>query len=203
MEKELLFLKDFVEGKIKGPELELALLENPALEVLLSDDSLNWSGTYISETTPFLYLAGQNLKTIAGCYNAQEFLGLFLTKKGISFSAYKAYEEAHSLILDAQPKYIDADMAFIEKYVLPVRDGLKSRQEIKQAIKMRFSELFRYQAKPPKWVQSPQWMVKGDRPLFFLGQFEVKDCALFRDNGFVYLFVNEENGEIETVKQFY
>ncbi|SHF20929.1 hypothetical protein [Pedobacter caeni] len=203
MEKELLFLKDFVEGKLKGAELEAALIENPALETLLSDDSINWNGTYLSETSPFLYLAEQNLKTIAGCYNAQGFLQLFLTKKNVSFSAYKEYEEIHSLILDAQPKYVDADMTFIEHYILPVREGLKTKTEIKLAVKTRFNEMFRYHGKAPKWVQNPQWIIKDSQPLFFLGQFEIKDCALFRDNGFVYLFVNEGNGAIETVKQFY
>lgn len=44
-------------------------------------------------------------------------------------------------ILDAQPKYIDADMAFIE--------------------------LFRYQARPPKWVRSPQWVIQKTGPYSF------------------------------------
>lgn len=45
MQEALNFFKEFVEGKVSGSELELALSENPRLEVLLSDDSLNWSGT--------------------------------------------------------------------------------------------------------------------------------------------------------------
>jgi hypothetical protein len=203
MEKELLFLKDFVEGRMKGVELEAALVGNPALEILLSDDSLNWTGTYISHTTPFLYLVELNLKTIVGCYNAQGLVQLFLTKKGIAFSMYQGYEECHSLMLEMQPKYIDADMVFVEKYILPAAEGLRGKAEIKQAIKARFNELFRYHTKAPKWIQSPQWMIKKDQPLFFLGQFEIKDCQLFRDNGFAYLFVNGENGAIETVNQFY
>lgn len=203
MQEALNFFKEFVEGKVSGSELELALSENPRLEVLLSDDSLNWSGTYISDTTPFLYLAELNLKTIVGCYDAQGLIQLFLTKKGVSFYVYKGYEERHSLMLETQPKYIDADMVFVEKHILPAAEGLRGKAEIKQAIKLRFNELFRYHTKTPKWIQSPQWMIKKDKPLFFLGQFEIKDCQLFRDNGFAYLFVDETCGEIETVKQFY
>jgi len=203
MEEALNFLKEFVEGKISGTELETALSENSRLEGVLSDDSLNWAGTYVSDTTPFLYLAELNLKTIVGCYNAQGLIQLFLTKKGISFSENKVYEERYSLILETQPKYIDADMVFVEKCILPAAEGLKVKSEIKQTIKERFKELFRYHTKPPRWIQSPQWVIKEDQPLFFLGQFEIKDCQLFRDNGFVYLFVNGENGAIETVKQFY
>lgn len=203
MEETLNFLKEFVEGKISGPELETALSENSRLEVVLSDDSLSWAGTYISDTTPFLYLAELNLKTIAGCYNAQGLIQLFLTKKGIFFSEYKVYEERYSLMLETEPKYIDVDMVFVERCILPAAEGLKVKAEIKQAIKERFKELFRYHTKPPRWIQSPQWIIKEEQPLFFLGQFEIKDCQLFRDNGFVYLFANEGNGEIETVKQFY
>lgn len=203
MEETLNFLKEFVEGKISGPELETALSENSRLEVVLSDDSLSWAGTYISDTTPFLYLAELNLKTIVGCYNAQGLIQLFLTKKGIFFSEYKVYEERYSLILETQPKYIDVDMVFVESCILPAAEGLKVKAEIKQAIKERFKELFRYHIKPPRWIQSPQWIIKEEQPLFFLGQFEIKDCRLFRDNGFIYLFANEGNGEIETVKQFY
>lgn len=203
MQEALNFLKGFVEGEISGSELGTALSENSGLETLLSDDSLNWTGTYISDTTPFLYLAELNLKTIVGCYNAQGLIQLFLTKKGISFSVYKVYEERYSLILETQPKYIDADMVFVEKYILPAAEGLKVKAEIKQAIKERFKELFRYHTKPPRWIQNAQWIIKEDKPLFFLGQFEIKDCQLFRDNGFAYLFVKEENGAIETVNQFY
>jgi len=64
-------------------------------------------------------------------------------------------------------------------------------------------ELFRYHTKPPRWIQHPQWIIKEGKPLFFLEQFEIKDCQLFLDNGFAYLFVNGENGAIETVNQFY
>ncbi|RQO75323.1 hypothetical protein DBR43_08170 [Pedobacter sp. KBW06] len=203
MQEALDFLKEFVEGKVSGPELEATLSENSGLEMLLSDDSLNWTGTYVSASGPFLYLAALNLKTIVGCYDAQGLIQLFLTKKEISFSVYKGYEERYSLILETQPGYIDADTVFVEKYILPAAEGLKVKSEIKQAIKGRFNELFRYHKKAPKWIQSPQWIIKEDRPLFFLGQFEIKDCQLFKDNGFVYLFVNEDNGAIESVKQFY
>lgn len=203
MKEALNFLKGFVEGKISGPELEFALSENSGLETLLSDDSLNWTGTYISDTTPFLYLVELNLKTIVGCYNAQGLIQLFLTKKDISFAVYKVYEERYSLILETQPKYIDADLVFVEKYILPAAEGLKVKAEIKQAIKERFKALFRYHTKPPRWIQNAQWIIKEGKPLFFLRQFEIKDCQLFRENGFAYLFVNEENGAIETVSQFY
>lgn len=37
----------------------------------------------------------------------------------------------------------------------------------------------------------------------FLGQVNIQNCDLFHDNGSVYLFVDAETGNIETVKQFY
>lgn len=38
---------------------------------------------------------------------------------------------------------------------------------------------------------------------FFLQQVEIKNCEHFHDDGFIYLFVNQETKKIETVTQFY
>lgn len=62
---------------------------------------------------------------------------------------------------------------------------------------------FKYQTKPPQWIQNPNWPIRKEKPLFFLGQMEIKKSALLHDEGKVYLFIDPETGNIETVKQFY
>ncbi|UPZ16942.1 hypothetical protein [Flavobacterium humidisoli] len=202
MESEIKILKDFVEGNISAEDFEKCLFENPNFAELLSDETLNLRQTYIGNSTIFLYLAELKIQSISGRLNAQGAVQLFLTKKEIGFNKFTKYSDDYGLILDSQPKYIDANLAFIEKYILP-NDLTKSKTELKKEIKEKYLHLFKYQTKPPKWIQSPNWIIKNDKPLFFLGQFEIKNCDIFHDDGAVYLFVNDETGDIETVKQFY
>lgn len=202
MENEIKILKDFIEGIICSEDFERQFFENSNFEELLSDKTISLQGTYMAGSTIYLYVVEQKMKSIAGRLNVQGAIQLFFTKKGISFKSYSKYSDDYGLILDSQPKYIDADLDFIERYILP-SEMKKSNAELKKEVKERFLELFRYQIKPPKWIQNPNWIIKNNKPLFFLGQFEIKNCDIFHDDGAVYLFVDEETGEIETVKQLY
>lgn len=202
MQDEIQFLKDFVEGKISGQDFERQLYTHSELEKLLSDSAINWKGSYLQDTTPFLYLAEQNYKDPAGQLNAQGTIRLFLERKGIKVTETSKYSHDYHLLLRTSPKYIDADLNFIEKHILPEDKNLsKAGQE--QYIKQRYTELFRYQTKPPKWIQNPEWPIQNNSPLFFLGQIEIKRCDLFHDDGNVYLFIDPKTGVIETIKQFY
>jgi hypothetical protein len=202
MDKEIQFLKDFAEGNIETAIFEQKLYENNNLQFVLEDDSLSWSGTYMEHTTPYLYLLELDYKNINGKLNAQGAVELFLQKKGIPFNKNENYQEDHLLILETQPKYLDVDMAFIEKYILP-RDKSKSKIELRNRIKENFKKYFKYQNKPPRWIQSPKWPIRNEIPLFFLGQIEIKNCDLFHDDGFIYIFIDRETKETETVMQFY
>lgn len=202
MEKEIKILKDFVEGVISPKVFEKHFFENSKFSELLSDETINLQGTYMAGSTIYLYIAEQKLQSISGRLNVQGAIQLFFTQKGIKFNQYTKYSDDYGLILDSQPKYIDADLDFIEKYILPVEVN-KSKSELKKEMKDRFLTLFKYQTKPPKWIQNPIWIIKDENPLFFLGQFDIKNCDIFHDDGVVYLFVDQTTGDIETVKQFY
>lgn len=194
-------LKRFVEGKISDVELEKELSENNEVRKILKDDSLNWSDTYI-KTNPFDYLTSFNIKSIDGRLNAQGAIRLFLDRIGVETIEFKKYADDYDLILDAQPSYIDADVEFIEKQILKVNRD-QSRTALKKEIKQRFKEIFKFHKKPPKWIQSPAWPIRNDKPLFFIGQLEIKDCEYFHDNGAVYIFTDLDTGEDVSIKQFY
>ncbi|SDJ15634.1 hypothetical protein [Chryseobacterium jejuense] len=202
MKDEIQFLKDFVEGNISSQDFEQQLYTNSALEKLLSDSSINWKGSYLQDTSPFLYLAEQNYKDPAGLLNAQGTIRLFLDKKGVKVTETSKHSDDDNLLLSTSPNYIDADLSFIEKHILP-EDKSLSKSEQKQYIKQRYIELFRYQTKPPKWIQNPEWPIQNNSPLFFLGQIEIKRSDLFHDDGTIYLFIDSKTGVIETIKQFY
>ncbi|MDR2639587.1 MAG: hypothetical protein LBC09_07115 [Helicobacteraceae bacterium] len=205
MQNGIKLLKDFVEGAIDAASFEKSLYENSDLEALLSGGDISWRGTYLEKTTPYLYLLEQNYGTITGVINALGAVALFLKKRDIPFEEKgQNYErlEQYELILSAQPQYIDADMAFIEKYILPeIESGTKS--EMKRRIKEKFNDRFKYQDKPPKWIQNPQWLIKNETPLYFLGQIEIKQSKLFHDNGYLYIFIDQNTKAIETIVQLY
>lgn len=202
MENDIQTLKDFVGGKISEKDFEQQLYANPNLEKLLSDSKLDWHGTYLQDTTPFLYLAEQNYKSASGKLNAQGTVSLFLTKIGMDSTSSSTFFDEYDIILSTRPKYVNAEFNFIDKYILP-KDKQLSKAEQKLYIKQQYNQLFKYQSKPPKWIQNPNWPIKNDKPLYFLGQVEIKNCHLFHDDGYVYLFVDQETGAIESIKQFY
>lgn len=202
MADEIQILRDFVQGEISDKEFEQQLYTNKDLEKQLSDSAIKWDGTYLQDTTAFLYLIGQNYTTAEGLLNAHETVKLFLSKIGLEVTASTQKPDDYELILKTSPKYIDADSVFIEQYILP-KDKMLSKPDQKQYIKQRYGELFKYQTKPPKWIQNPDWPIKNDQPLYFLGQIEIKKGDLFHDEGSIYLFIEAETGIVETLKQFY
>lgn len=202
MENVTAILLKFVEGKITVQDFENELYTNTKLEEVLRQ-STDWSGTYIGNaaTDLYNYLITLDYSGMDGQINAISVLELYFTKEGITYSKTNKYPELYDLILASQPKYLDVDMPFIEKYILPADENL-TKAELKKMIRSNFERYFKFQNKPPRWLQSPAWIIKDEKPLFFIGQLELKS-KLFHDDGAVYLFLSEDTGEIETVKQFY
>ncbi|MBP9596108.1 MAG: hypothetical protein KBE24_04945 [Fusobacteriaceae bacterium] len=202
MENEIKILKDFVEGTLSCKDFEQEMYNNKKLEKLLSDQTVNWYGTHFHESNPYLVLLERSYNNANGRLNAQEDARLFLEKMNIEINPTNKYLEAYDLLLTASPKYLDIDPDFFEKNILPIDKSL-SKAEKKAEIKKNIEQLFKYQTKPPQWIQNPDWPIKKNKPLFFLGQVAIKNCNLFHDNGAVYLFVDTETTNIETITQLY
>ena len=195
-------LKKFAEGTLTDQELERQLQENPQMEACLCNPSLDWHNTYLQHTTPYLYLAEMNIQTLTGRYEAQAMIQLFLEKSGIKSVDYKKYREDYELISRAQPKYVDAPPAFIEKHIL-LKESEHSKTAQQQLAKERFAALFRFHGKPPKWIQNPAWPIINEKPLFYLGALPIKNCDLFHDDGCIYIFTDPDTGLMTTIQQWY
>lgn len=195
-------LLKFVAGEISVQEFEHEIYYNAELEDLLKK-STDWSGTYIGNAAANLYdyLIALNYSNTNGKINALNALELYFTKEGIPFPKSNEYTDFYSVIFASQPKYLDVDIEFIEKYILPSEKNLQ-KTELKKLIRSNFDKYFKFQSKPPRWIQNPQWIIKNDKPLYFIGQLDLKS-ELFHDNGVVYIFMDNETGEIDTIKQFY
>lgn len=202
MDKNWEILVDFVQGTISKEEFEQEFYYNSELQDILNDTSMNWSGTYLVNSTPFLFLTEQNLQSSLGALNAQEAIQMLLDRKGIPYSVSSVYEQCFHLIQKVQPKYVDADWEFIETYILP-SNNIFNQKELELYCKDRYKELFRFQSKPPKWIQNPQWPIKDAEPYYFIGQLELKSIKAFHDDGIIYVFINDSSGEIKNVIQTY
>ncbi len=125
----------FVAGKIDVKEFENELYTNEEMSQLLQDPTLNWTGTYIDKSLNlYYYLIELPYSCIEGKLNAVGALELFFQRKGIEYSKSSKDTELYDLLLATQPKYIDIDSSFFEKYILPTNRNLP-KAELKQCIK--------------------------------------------------------------------
>ncbi|MCL1992358.1 MAG: hypothetical protein FWG66_05375 [Spirochaetes bacterium] len=199
----------FVAGKIDAKAFTDALYAEPLMEEFLGDPSVDWHGTFVGRSAANLhhYLLELDFSRTSDKMDALEALELFLEKKGIPYSkdteAEARYGLLHDLMLDTEPSYLDVGYDFFEKHIAPA-DIKMPKAELKKTARENYGKFFKYQTKPPSWIQGPEWPVKGETPLFFVGQLQLKlNHEAFHDEGAVYVFLDIANGEIETVRQFY
>jgi len=198
----------FLTGKVDVTTFSDALYNDSDLEELLRDPSLTWHDSFIGKYGDiFDYLIKLNYSRLGDIVNAIGVLELFLKKKeftGVTID--QTYYNLHGLMLDSMPGYLNMDInvnsTFFQNQISSIIEKEITKAEKKKQIREKFKSLFQYQSKPPRWIQSPEWLMKDDLPLFFVGQVELKHDS-FHDNGAVYIFLDTASGGIETVQQFY
>lgn len=199
MDEAIANIVAFVEGCTEPADFEKCLYNDPAIESALNDDPTLKPGTYIGTST-FLFVVGQNFESPGGILNVHGALSQFLERKRIPFRPTKSYSELYDNILKAQPGWLNVPVDWLNKNVLSNADGRKGK-ELRDWLRMRLLELFKYRGKPPKWIQSPNWPIGDNGPLVFLGQLRIPDY--FHDEAAAYLFHDPTTGLCETVIQVY
>jgi len=189
----------FVERKISIEDFLESLYHDEELEKILSEDIKLSPFTYLGETT-YLYLLDQNINTPGGLLNSLSVLEEFLEKKQVKFEKNNEAAKQYSLMLKVQPNWLDIPDWYLKK-ILELSDN-RTGKELEVFLREKIKHDFRYTKKPPKWVQNPAWIIRDNKPLLFIGQLEL-DFETFHDKGAVYVFLDTESGEIETVKQLY
>ena len=189
----------FVEGKVPPAAFAECLYENQALETFLSDPSLEWGSTYIV-TNPYYYCLELDYGTTRGVLNAKGALQLFLDRKGIAATPDKATEQRHDLLTKVQPGWLDVDLDWLERTVLP-EAGDRTGKNLETWLKGRLRELFRCRKRPPRWIQNPDWPIGENGPLYFLGQIAIDDCELFHDEAAAFVFLDPTTGATATIIQ--
>jgi hypothetical protein len=200
---ELQVILDFVSGATRPEAFGHALRASPAFAELLDDATELPSRSYISIAgcaNTYEFLMTLDLTKLGDALNAQGALQQFMDRRRIAYVRTDEYSSLHSLLIEAQPAWLDVDTEFLRTQVLAHAPELK-KTALKAWVRGTLVEMFRFAAKPPRWIQSPGWPIEGNRPLVFLGQFAVKDY--FHDEAAVYVFHDPETGECRTVIQVY
>lgn len=186
----------FVEGRCDSLAFERRLQCDADLEELLCAAPAPRHARAAS--TLFHYLLALDYRHPGNVLSAQDALARFLASKNVPVQPSPQAAEDYRLLLTAQPKWLDVDVAFLQKLMAeaPPAATLKARKEWLQ---QRLLERFRYAHQPPRWLQSPQWPIGEHGPLVFLGQMPVKDH--FHDEAAVYVFHDPATGECRSVLQ--
>jgi hypothetical protein len=192
---------DFVEGRMSSGDFEQRVHNDTALETLLKDPTLKWHDTYI-KSNPYDFVIAIDFNDPGGILDAQGAMELFLQRKGVTCQPTKVYSDFHGLLLDAQPKWLDVDSRYLKNQIFPQAGDLKGKK-LREWLKTRLIELFRYHKKPPKWIQSPAWPINENGPMYFLGQIKIENCELFHDDGAAYIFLDVKSGETKTIIQLF
>jgi hypothetical protein len=199
MEQPTQTILDFVEGRLSAKQFEQIVYTDHDLESLLKDESLKWHDTYV-KSNPYDFLIGLDYDDAGDILNAQGTLELFLQRRGVPFQRHNAAYDFYGLLLDAQPNWLAVDTAYLQKHILP-DGGDRSGQELREWLRARLEQLFRYYKEPPQWIQSPAWPITKSGPVYFLGQVKLDDCECFHDEAAAYVFFDPATGETKTVIQ--
>ena len=188
-------LKSYVEGEIYLQELQHILIKNPQIEnfLKLSEEIAPYSN--ISNTN-FDYIISLNPKNNDDCLNAQDLISQLLSNINVQHEFSNKYEKISKIKSKVQPKWLDIDMKLFGE-LLKEAGGMDEKHLISW-IKNKILEKYRYENKPPKWIQNPEWPIEGIHPLKFIDQTEIKNK---HDIEWEYKFLNESTGDIKIITQ--
>jgi len=188
-------IKQFVEGAISPKALEEIIYADPTVEALLKSE--NSLPAYVTEPDLYTYTISQDYQSLESIYNVQTLLSTVLTKKNITHTVEKKYENLFNLTLKVQPKWLSLPSDYLSKLV-EERKNLSSK-ELQAWLKEKIKFDFRYLKVPPKWLQSPVWPMVDGKPMVFLGQLDISELS--HDNAQAYLFFDEGKQSFHTITQ--
>ena len=108
-------IKQFVEGAISPKAFEEKIYADPAVEALLRSE--NNLPAYVTEPDLYTYTISQNYQNLESIYNVQTLLSTVLSKKNITHTVEKKYENLFNLTLKVQPKWLSLPSDYLSKLV--------------------------------------------------------------------------------------
>lgn len=196
--KAIKIMTEFVEGRMSIQDFKYQWDNNPIIIKTFANYpnrpyKMNCGYDYIG------YISSFDINKRGDALNFHGFIREFLELNGYPCTPTDYYDKRYEFILKIQPNWLDIyDEDFLEKQIISqIPEGLSEPKTIAWC-KARIKELFRYDDKPPRWVQGAEWPIKNGKPLVFRNQVRVKGD----DYRVLYYFYDPETGEEEIVEQF-
>lgn len=109
-------------------------------------------------------------------------------------------DKKFEFMLDVCPEYIDGleveKSGILERIIAGVPEDMPKGKR-KKLIKERIKEAFHIEKKYPRWIQSPEWPMFGDKPMKFIKTVKKHDGELLEHH-----FVDVDTGEERVVEDF-
>ena len=190
-------LAAFVEGRCDAAAFEESLQRDADLETLLRAAPAPRHARTAS--TLFDYLLALDYRHPGDRLSAQDTLARFLAQKNVPVRPSTQAAADLQLLLSVQPRWLDLDALTLQQFMAEAPATAATPTQRRTWLRQRLRESYRCAGQPPRWLQSPQWLVGAHGPLVFLGQVAVADY--FHDDAAVYVFHDPATGECRTVLQ--
>ena len=192
-------MTDFVEGKMSIEDFKYQYDHNPSIKKNFNKypnkpykPEIGYD--YIS------YMDTLDIRKRSGALNLHGFFKEFLERNKYPHVPTETYIEKFTFLLKIQPDWIDmADENFLEEQIISKAPADFSNNQKMKWCKERIKELFKYDAKPPGWVQGAEWPVVDGKPLVFKGQSKEK----IDDERVHFYFYDPETKQEIVVTQMY
>lgn len=192
MKQELLILKKYAEGEFTTAEFWDFYKSSSKIKKILIKDKYIGKKSYFS---PGIIEKHFNINDVFERFGLYEEIRACFIRQKKKYNFYNEDEDYITLINKIQPKYIDIrNQDFWDKILSSVSKDLKKSEKIK-LLKDKTKKLFSYESKPPRWIQSPEWIIENGVPLKFIKQINKFDGA-------EYYFYNRETKQTKVIEQF-
>lgn len=185
----------FMEGTLSLSELQQTLVTDESAEAFLHDTPAIAPYSDVSFSN-FDALIAFDPRRNGDCLNAQDLLCQLLDNLGAPFRKTARYEDIESLQYKAQPRWLDMDSVIFGE--LMIQAGERQGHDLLSWLKSEIRTRYRYEKKPPLWLQSPNWPHESGQPLTFIKQTE---NPIKHDRAYDYHFRNESTGEVTIITQ--
>lgn len=190
---------DFVEGRMTFAEFQRNYEINNDYKKLLDDKKPNKNYPYYADRTIDYCLHYFKWTTSEGRHNVQKFIIIYLEYYHISFEPTNLYEKEVKYKLSIQPSYIEIeDDEFLDNIIKEAPKELCMSKK-KLWIKNKIKEKFKYDSRPPRWIQDPEWPIVNGKPLVFKKQ----SRQIINDERVFYTFYDPDTLEETVIMQLF
>ena len=187
-------IKEYVEGSLSPQNFQKELYYNKDIENILSEETQIPS--YIKTVNLFSALLEIDLSCPSGELDSKSMLALFLEKRNISFVYNNSASKKYNLFLKIQPNWLSLN----ESYFQLIMEKYKNEKgkNLEKALKLQIKKDFKFLKNRPR-LQSPEWPIINNKPLFFIGQIDITEIR--HDTSYLYIFWDVHTQKYTTLEQ--